>query len=148
MLIGFVNFEEEEEEEEEEAAMKGEFYRPAAGQDIYGRSTDSGQESAPQQRYVPPALRGKAGRGVSGTGSNNGSSVPESEERTQALLRLKRTVTGQLNRLAEPTVEGTSKALGAIFREHASADVTEVWPCPPCLPCPALPCPVSIMCSS
>ena len=97
-------------------------YRPTAGEDIYGRPIDaSGSGAVAPRRYVPPALRAKqavassAGGASGGSGSAGGLGLglgigatgggTDGPERLEALSRLRRSVTGCLNRLAEQSLE-------------------------------------------
>ena len=83
-------------------------------EDIYGRTRDAkgnvvdAKEDAPQQKYVPPALRAQAGS--------------DREKR----LRLERQVKGQLNRLAESNLHMISRQLEDYYGQNSRNDMNEV----------------------
>ncbi len=92
------------------------FYRPSRGEDIYGRKTEDrnvGGDSL--AKYVPPARREM----LSASGSGHEAQLPESSARVEHLQRLRRKVTGALNRLAEGTLEHCARDVLPLFSSSA-----------------------------
>ncbi|CAM9861617.1 unnamed protein product, partial [Phaeothamnion confervicola] len=100
-------------------------YRPAAGEDIYGRVVDPAMATKAPAKYVPPHLRkaaavaGAAEKGVAEAGFG-GTAAGDA-----AAKQLQRAVTGLVNRLSEDTFDPVARALGNLYRTHSTTEVNE-----------------------
>ncbi|KAK7087012.1 Nucleolar MIF4G domain-containing protein 1 [Halocaridina rubra] len=87
-------------------------------EDIYGRLRDNQGNiveevtQAHNGRYIPPALRKLMAMGID-------------EKKREELLRLKKTMKGLLNRLAESNLAGISSQIEGMYLRHSHNDVNE-----------------------
>lgn len=106
----------EESNDETEDTTDAATYRPVPGQDIYGRVRDPANDaSTAPAKYVPPHFR-EAGGGAADKDAGRG----ETDE------RLRRLVNGQLNRMAEDSLEPVMRAVATLYRNHSTAAVNKL----------------------
>ena len=103
--------------EEEAEEWKQYAYHPVAGQDIYGRTTDSTESSSDAPaKYVPPALRTEAAAEASeGEKGSAASAAPVVDMHSDEARIMRRQVNGILNRLSDATKDATLSALCSLL---------------------------------
>ena len=118
---------------DEEAEWAQHAYRPASGEDIYGRCTAAaGDGGTKPGKYIPPAMRAKmaaaaakasdcgAARGEADDGATASSSSSSSVNTNTAEARaLKKQMNGTLNRLSDSSKDATLNALCALFNNNS-----------------------------
>lgn len=95
---------EKEDDEDEDEQKAGHVYRPAEGEDIYGRQKSSGG------KYVPPAKR----------------ALMPIDESSDSVKMVRRQMNGLMNRLSDQTKDSILKSIKSLFDSNSATVVSHV----------------------
>jgi nucleolar MIF4G domain-containing protein 1 len=101
-------------------------YRPARGEDIYGKSLEFGNSDVHAKAYVPPHMRKKDKKLTSHTDHDD--DHDHDVARQESLRVIQRSLNSALNRLSEDAVVPVAQSVVRLYSQHPTAHVNEgIW---------------------